>query len=178
MRSRCGTRFGSVPNTSGDRSKADCWTAETVAGIFQRQARQRPESIATAAPGHTPVKYGEALERAERLAASLTALGIGRGDVIVVQLPSIPEFVIIYHAAARLGAVVSTLHMPYGRSEAEPILRHAQASAVFCASANGKSDPPGMFASLAEQLPHLRHVICVGPPRPGVLSFARLDPGG
>jgi acyl-coenzyme A synthetase/AMP-(fatty) acid ligase len=94
-----------------------------------------------------------------------------------VQLPSIPEFVIVYYAAARLGAVFSTLHMPYGRGEVEPILQHAHASAVFCAAANDKSDAPGMFAGLTEQLPSLRHVISVGPPRPGVLSFQDLVGG-
>ena len=67
------------------------------------------------------------------IAAALTALTIRRGDVVSVQLPSIPEFVIVYYAAARLGAVFSTLHMPYGCGEVEPILRHAHASAVFCA---------------------------------------------
>ena len=150
------------------------WTAETVANILQRQARNTPDAVAIAAPGHPPVSYRQALAQAELLAAALAALGVRRGDVVSVQLPSIPEFVMIYYAAARLGAVFSTLHMPYGRSEVEPILRHARTSAVFCTAASDKSDPPGVFVGLTEQLPSLRHVISVGPPRPGVLSFAAL----
>ena len=75
--------------------------------------------------------------------------------MLTVQLPSIPEFVVIYYAAARLGAVFSTLHVPYGRGEVETILRHAQASVVFCAAASDNYDPPGMFVGLAEQLPSL-----------------------
>ena len=50
----------------------------------------------------------------------------------MVQLPSSPDFLIAYYAAARLGAVLSTLHMPYGPVEAEPLLRHARARAVIC----------------------------------------------
>jgi cyclohexanecarboxylate-CoA ligase len=157
--------------------EAGFWTAETVASVLQRRTRDVPDAIAIAAPGHPPISYVDVLARAERLAAALTALGIRRGDVISVQLPSIREFVIIYYAAARLGAVFSTLHMPYGRGEVEPILRHAKASAVFCTGASDKSDPPDMFVSLAEQLPSLRHVISVGPPRPGVLSFQDLVAG-
>jgi cyclohexanecarboxylate-CoA ligase len=153
------------------------WTAETVASILQRRARDTPDAIAIAAPGHVPVSYSEALAQAERLAAALTTLGLRRGDVVSVQLPSIPEFVFIYYAAARLGAVFSTLHMPYGRGEVEPILRHAHASAVFCAAAGDKSDPPGMFVGLTQQLPSLRHVIALGPSRPGVLCFAELIAG-
>jgi acyl-CoA synthetase (AMP-forming)/AMP-acid ligase II len=64
--------------------------------------------------------------------------------------------------------------MPYGAAEAKPILRHSRARAVFCGAASDKSDPPALFAALAQELPHLRHVISVGPPRPGVLSFETL----
>ena len=147
------------------------WTADTVAGYLQHWARETPDAIAIAAPGHPPVGYGAALDRAERLAAALAALGLQRGDVVTVQLPSTPEFVVIYYAVARLGGVFSTLHTPYGAGEAEPLLRHSRARAVFCGAPTDKADPPAMFTTLAARLPNLQHVITVGPPRPGVLSL-------
>ena len=66
------------------------------------------------------------------------------------------EFVIIYYAIARLGAVLTTLHMAYGPNEAEPILRHARARAVFCSAASDKSNPPALFTALAQRLPNLQ----------------------
>ena len=153
------------------------WTADTVATYLQRWARETPHAIAIAAPGHEPVSYAAALDRAERLAAALAGLGIRRGDVVTVQLPSTPEFAVIYYAVARLGGVFSTLHTPYGAAEAEPLLRHSRARAVFCGPATDKSDPPALFATLAERLPTLQHVISVGPPRPGVLSLEVLIAG-
>ncbi len=84
------------------------WTADTVAGYLQRWARETPDAIAVAAPSHPPVSYGAALDRTERLAAALAALGVQRGDVVTVQLPSTPEFLVIYYAVARLGGVLST----------------------------------------------------------------------
>ena len=101
-------------------------------------------------------------------------LACGAVTSISVQLPSTPEFVIIYYAVARLGGVLSTLHTPYGAGEAEPILRHARARAVFCGAATEKADPPGMFAALAQRLPSLQHIISVGPPRDSVLSLDAL----
>ena len=147
------------------------WTADTVASYLHRWATQTPDAIAIAAPGHPPVTYRAALERAERLAAALASLGIRRGDVVTVQLPSTPEFAVIYYAVARLGGVLSTLHTPYGAGEVEPLLRHSRARAVFCAAATEKSDPPAMFATLAARSPNLPHVISVGPSRPGVFSL-------
>ena len=72
------------------------WTADTLVTWLQRWARQTPDAIAIAATDRAPVSFGVALDQAERLAAALAALGIGRGDVIAVQLPSTPEFIIIY----------------------------------------------------------------------------------
>jgi acyl-CoA synthetase (AMP-forming)/AMP-acid ligase II len=153
------------------------WTADTLITWLQHWAGQTPAAVAIAATDRAPVSFGAALDQAERLAAALAALGIRRGDVIAVQLPSTPEFIIIYYAIARLGAVLTTLHMAYGAAEAEPILRHARARAVFCGAASDKSDLPGVFSGLGQHLPDLRHVIALGPARPGVLAFATLISG-
>jgi non-ribosomal peptide synthetase component E (peptide arylation enzyme) len=115
--------------------EAGRWTSDTVASWLQRWARETPEAIAVASPGHLPLTYAAALEQAERLATALATLGVRQGDVVTVQLPSTAEFVIIYYAVARLGGVLSTLHMPYGAGEAEPILRHSRARVVFCGAA-------------------------------------------
>ncbi len=150
------------------------WTADTIASLLQHWARRTPDAVAVAAPGHAALTYAAAFERAERLAAALAVLGVRRGDLVTVQLPSIPEFVVIYYAVARLGGVVSTLHMPYGAAEAEPLLRHSRARVVFCGAATEKSDPPEMFAALAARLPHLQHVVALGPARPRILSLDAL----
>jgi cyclohexanecarboxylate-CoA ligase len=157
--------------------EAGRWTSDTVASWLERWARERPEVIAVASPGHMPLTYVALLDRAERLALALATLGVRRGDVVTVQLPSTVEFVIIYYAVARLGGVLSTLHMPYGAGEAAPILRHSRACVVFCGPLSDKSDPPALFTTLARDMPNLRHIISVGPPRPGVLSFETLIAG-
>jgi cyclohexanecarboxylate-CoA ligase len=162
-----------------ERARANgCWTDETLAIYLRRWGRETPDAVALAAPGYPSLTFGAALDRSERLAAALAAHGIGRGDVIAVQLPSGPDFILVYYAAALLGAVLSTLHAPYGPAEAEPLLRHARARAVVCGAATDKTDPPAMFGKLQSQLPNLKHVISVGPARPGVLSLAELIAAG
>jgi cyclohexanecarboxylate-CoA ligase len=154
------------------------WNDDTVTAYLRRWARETPDAIFATAPGYPPLTYAQALEKSEGFAAALAARGIRRGDVVMVQLPSSPDFLIVYFAAARLGAVLSTLHMPYGPVEAEPLLRHARARAVICGAATEKTDPPGMYKSLQPRLPKLGHVISIGPAREGVLSFADLIAAG
>jgi len=48
--------------------------------------------------------YAQLLADVERLASALKALGVGRGDVVGIYLPMIPEVVVAMLACARIGA--------------------------------------------------------------------------
>ncbi len=50
--------------------------------------------------------FGEVAERSARLAGSLQALGIGRGDVVMTLIGNRPEWVLTMVACMRIGAVV------------------------------------------------------------------------
>jgi acetyl-CoA synthetase len=50
--------------------------------------------------------FGEVSDRAARLAGTLEALGIGRGDVVMTLIGNRPEWVLGMHACFRIGAVV------------------------------------------------------------------------
>jgi acyl-CoA synthetase (AMP-forming)/AMP-acid ligase II len=54
-----------------------------------------------------PVSYRDLAQRSQEVAAALVHRGIGEGDVVALVLPSIPEYVIAYLAAARLGAITT-----------------------------------------------------------------------
>jgi len=104
---------------------------DTLWRWLRRHAAQRPGAAAVDLAG-TVLTWGELQERVLRVAAGLEARGIGAGDVVAVQLPNIPEFLIAHLAIARLGAVMCTLHMPYRDAEIETLLRHGRARAAFC----------------------------------------------
>jgi len=102
---------------------------------------QLVERRANEAPGAPALLFGDARwsnaefrERAARLAGGLRALGIGRGDVIAVQLPNIPEYLAAYAAICALGAVMQTIHMPYRRAELQALLAHSKANFFLCLS--------------------------------------------
>ncbi|HYL90332.1 MAG TPA: class I adenylate-forming enzyme family protein [Burkholderiales bacterium] len=66
-------------------------------------------------------------DRVLRVAEGLRCKGIGKGDVVAIQLPNVPEFLVLHLAIARLGAVMCTVHMPYRGAEIEAILAHSGA---------------------------------------------------
>lgn len=49
--------------------------------------------------------YGELKEKVDAFAAALSSRGIEKGDRIIVSLPSSPQFMIVFYALMKLGAV-------------------------------------------------------------------------
>lgn len=99
---------------------------DTLAGWLARHAERTPEAPAVLSQGET-ISWARLAERVQRVAEGLRRRGIGRGDVVALQLPNVPQFLLAYLAIARLGAVTCTLHMPYRGAEIEAILRHSGA---------------------------------------------------
>ena len=53
------------------------------------------------------VTYGELREQVRRVAAGLADRGLRKGDVVGLYAANCPEFAVVFHAVARLGAVVT-----------------------------------------------------------------------
>src|SRR5256886_13933515 len=100
------------------------WRDDTLPRWLARHARERPGSQAVAFPGGA-MTWMALQERVLKAAQGLKTRGVGDGDVVAVQLPNVPEFIVAYLAIARLRAVMCTLHMPYPGAEIEAILRHS-----------------------------------------------------
>ena len=54
------------------------------------------------------ITYGELVAQVRGVAAGFAALGIGKGDVVALWSPNSPEFAIVFHAVAKLGAIITT----------------------------------------------------------------------
>ena len=67
----------------------------------------------------------------EKLAASLAARGVKKGDRVALMLPNCPQYVISFFAIVRLGAVVTQLNPMYVEREIEHILEDSGAETIF-----------------------------------------------
>jgi acyl-coenzyme A synthetase/AMP-(fatty) acid ligase len=95
--------------------------------------------------------------------------------VVAVQLPNVPEFVVAYLAACRLGAVMSTIHMPYRGSEFETLLRHSRAKAIVCLAQGKDWSPAEAALTLRASIPTLKAVVALGAAVAGALSYPALE---
>jgi len=76
-----------------------------AASLLGASARRWPHKVALRHEG-TSLRYGELHDRVRRLADSLRALGIGRGDRVVVLMPNGARFVESWWAVISTGAIV------------------------------------------------------------------------
>ena len=63
------------------------------------------------------VTYGQLLDSVQRFAGGLTAKGFGRGDVLAIMAPNLPEYAVWFHGAAMTGGTVTTINPTYTTHE-------------------------------------------------------------
>src|ERR1700753_3258423 len=80
-------------------------------------------------PG-TRITFAEWIGRARGVAAQFADLGVGKGDVVMLWLPSGIDYATCYAAAAMIGAITTGLNPRLGRREIESILRQADPALV------------------------------------------------
>jgi acyl-CoA synthetase (AMP-forming)/AMP-acid ligase II len=126
------------------------------ASILDYHLAQRPDAV-TVVQDERRLTVRELHERVNRLAAGLSELGLGRGDVVGLLLYNRPEFLEMVYAANRIGAVFLPLNYRLAEDEWQYILGHAQAKAVL-------TEPQffGAIDRMAAGLPDLEHRIQVG----------------
>ena len=149
------------------------WDGSTVFGILAKAAARSPHKTALV-HGDQRISYAVLLQRATRLAARLLALGIGPCDRVVMQLPNIVEFVTVYFALARLGAIPVMALRAHRHAELRHFLQASGAVAYVIADRVGNFDYREMADALRAEAPALRHVIVVGEPWPGQHGYASL----
>ena len=107
------------------------WGDDTLTKWLSHHSKTRPDAAAVVSASGT-VSWKELEDRVLRFAEGLRKQGAAPGEVVAVQLPNTLEFVVAFLAICRLGAVMSTLHMPYRGAEIEALLRHSRAKLALC----------------------------------------------
>ena len=116
-------------DTGFPRTEANYATLSPVS-FLPKAARAFPERPAITYDG-AEIRWGELYRRCRQLASALSALGIGRGDVVAIIAPNTPPMCELHFAVPMLGAVLLTLNI---RLDAQAIafqLTHGEASAIF-----------------------------------------------
>jgi acyl-CoA synthetase (AMP-forming)/AMP-acid ligase II len=159
-------------------TSAGYWTHRTLADVFRQNAEEAPDKIAYT-DSRSQVTWGDLWQVSGEVASGLSHRGVGRGDVVAVQLPNRIEFVYLLAAVVRLGAVICQYPPDYRAREIEFILRFSEASTLVVPDRFRNFDYMDMIDGIRERLPKLANTIVVplglSPITPVRNAWATLD---
>jgi long-chain acyl-CoA synthetase len=139
--------------------------------IVPRAARRFGSKTALVAPGRT-LTYAELDELCDRAAGGLHDIGIRSGDRVSLYSPNRWEYVVAYHAALRVAAVVNPINVMLTPEEVAFVLNDCGAAAIFTSG-----DRAEVIAGLTRSVPTLRRVISFDSAGGGVTGFGDLLTG-
>jgi acyl-CoA synthetase (AMP-forming)/AMP-acid ligase II len=125
--------------------------------IWEAIARDLPDAVAISEPARD-YTFAEWDDRAARLAAALSAAGVGPGDKVACYLYNGAPYLETLFAAFKLGAVPVNANYRYTKDELTALLADADAAALVFSG--------GLAANVvhaASALPSLRLLVRVGP---------------
>jgi 2,3-dihydroxybenzoate-AMP ligase len=154
---------------------AGYWTDEVLGDLPARQAARRPRAFALV-DGERRWTYAALEDEAGTLSRALHRHGLRRGDRVIVQLPNVAEFVLLWFALQRLGAVPVHAMPGHRRSEIAHLARLTDAVAYVVPDRHARFDHRELAAGVLNDDNAVRQVIVVGDAgeRPGFLAFDAL----
>jgi 2,3-dihydroxybenzoate-AMP ligase len=120
------------------------------------------------------ITYGELDRSSDNLALNLLDSGLQTRDRVVVQLPNVLEFVILYFALQKIGCIPIAALPSHRYMEISQFVGLSGATTCVVPDRHGDFDYAEMVGRLRRENPTLQRGIILGAPRNGLLSLTDL----
>ncbi len=159
------------PELVAEYRKKGYWTDETVAGLWERCARDYADKEALV-DGERRITWAEAGKWIDRLALGFLDLGFKKDQVLVAQLPNCIELALLRAVCEKAGILFLPILRTLRHREVAHILNQTEAVGMVIPWGFRDFDYYQMVKELRPELPHLKHVFVVGEKVPeGAMSF-------
>ncbi len=150
------------------------WKDATLARTFAEVCRRHAGRVAVA-DATQEITFAELDARAGRLALNLLDAGLRPGEIVVLQLGNVVEFVDLYFAFQKIGVrPILALHT-HRLTELRQFVELSGAVALFTADKARDVDFRDVADEIERSTGTIRMKVVVGETRPGFLSFAELS---
>jgi len=159
------------------------WKKKTLAEALAAVSTAHPQDEALVIAGHR-LSYAELRDNVREVALGLRALGINRGDHVAVCMGNSLEWVVLFYAAASIGAVTVPVNTRFKADEMLYCLKQADVKLLFIADRFLQIDfitllrgiCPAVDLKLPDAaLPLLQSVVVLGKDVPaGAIGYADL----
>lgn len=155
------------PEVAARYRAAGHWRGQTFGALLTALTAAHADRTAVVGEQHgTAIRwtFADLDDRAHRIAAGLTGLGLRPADRVVLQLPNIPEFVSVVFGLWRAG-VWPVFALPAHRhSELRHFAEQTEAAAILTVDQHERHDHAGTARAVADDVRSVRHVLVAGSP--------------
>jgi 2,3-dihydroxybenzoate-AMP ligase len=150
------------------------WENRTLGQWFDDTCARFSEQVALVAQTEQ-ITYRQLAECVDRLALHLLELGLRPLDRFVLQLPNIPEFIYLYFALQKVGAIPVMALAGHRYTEIEQFVRLSEAVGYAIPERLGDFSFTGLAKRVQQEHPCLKSVFVVGQTyQPGWVSLTTL----
>lgn len=144
------------------------WGNKTLLDYFKQHVSEYPDRVALVDPpdkeeltGRPPerITYRELDRAVDAVATALMEMGIGKDDVVIVQLPNCWELAMLYLAITRAGALISPLPVQWREREFTYVADLTGARAFITVDEFKGFEHRQMGERVQAGLPGLKHII-------------------
>ena len=139
-----------------------------VTDLLRRNRLLQPDTTAVWFGGDTTT-YEELDERVNRTANAIAALGVGKGDRVAILSRNCPEYLDVYFADGKIGAVTTPLNFRLAPAELEYIINDSEAVVLIAAA-----EYIDAVESIRSNLRNVREFLCIGAAPDGWKDFRAL----
>ncbi len=163
----------SLPDQARYR-ESGAWADESFADVLRARVARHPDRVVVT-DAQRQLTYAQLEDAILRVADLLARQGIGAGDIVAVQLPNWIEFLPVYFAIERVGAIGAPVSVEFRSSEVDHVLRTTGARGLISCGEYKAFDHQAMALGLRAELPGLTLVSVVrGAVRDGVVALDSL----
>ena len=160
----------------------------TVGDMLSNIAKKYPTKLAVKyIEVNYTMTYYEFNKEVDKYAKGLLGMGIGKGDHVAIWATNYPEWLILFFATARIGAVLVTVNTNYKEAELEYLLSNSDSKALFICDGikdidcekiiysvcpELKTSKPGELHN--EKLPFLRYVVSLDNWYDGMYNWSQI----
>ena len=149
------------------------WADKSLAQEFKVVFERYAERVALIDRDRS-ITYAELDRLSSNLALHLLGAGLAPLDRVVVQLPNVAEFVILYFALQKVGCIPIAALVTHRYAEISQFVQLSGATACVIPDRLGDCDYAAIVDRIRKESPTLKVAIILGEPREGFLSLSEM----
>jgi 2,3-dihydroxybenzoate-AMP ligase len=149
------------------------WADKSLAEEFKIVFERHADRVALI-DGERSTTYAELDRLSDNLALNLLDLGFKTLDRVVVQLPNVAEFVVLYFALQKIGCIPIAALASHRYAEISQFVELSGATACVIPDYHHDFDCAQMINRIRGENSRLKHAIVLGAPRQGFSSLSEL----